>query len=259
MAWLRAFALFALLVAVPFLVEELLGKHPRMPIGPIKVSDSFWHDALSYSGFGILVLLFLGFLIVLLLFLPRAYQISEWLKLAEREMNNLLRAWGGGLAADNRRGMARERAEWLSMIPDSNPAALADVYKSFFDLNQDDLKSGGPQGGAMGKARMTAFLLREIYEGNVESAQRKVFDETKINDGKIPFVAPGLRQLLGLDQFNKDTGFEPGAGVSWFPLMLAVKLYGYPKRIIMVKPGKDGAKIRVTNWQVLEELTTAQG
>ena len=98
MAWLRAFALFALLVAVPFLVEELLGKHPRMPIGPIKVGDSFWHDLLSYSGFGIVVLLFIGFLIVLILYLPQTYQISEWLTLAEREMNALLRGWGGGFA-----------------------------------------------------------------------------------------------------------------------------------------------------------------
>ena len=81
----------------------------------------------------------------------------------------------------------------------------------------------------------------------------KVFDETKLNDGKVPFVVPGLRQLLGLDEFKKDTGFPLGAGVGWFPLMLAVKLYGYPRRIIMVKPDKTVAYNRT----VIDELTTS--
>ena len=79
-------------------------------------------------------------------------------------MNSLLRGWGGGYS--NRKEVVKERAEWLSMIPDSeDPAPFADVYKNFFDLNQEDLKSGGSQGAAMGKVRMTAFLLREIYAG----------------------------------------------------------------------------------------------
>ncbi len=225
MAWLRGFVLFALLVAVPFLLERLLGRNPQMPVGgareALKVSGSFWHDVwqnvLSYSGFGILVLLLIAFLLWLLIFLPQAYQISQYLKQAEREMNGLLRGWGGGYA--NRKDVVKERADWLTMIPSSNPAAMADVYKNFFDLNQEDLKSGGPQGAAMGKARMTAFLLREIYEGDVESAQRKIFDETEINDGKVPFIAPGLRQLLVSINSNKDTGFSRGAGRPWFPLM----------------------------------------
>ena len=250
MAWLRAFALFALLVAVPFLVEEMLGKHPRMPIGAIKVSDSFWHDALSYSGFGVVVFLFVGFLVVLALFLPRTYEISEWLSLAEREMSSLLRGWGGGLSPDGRRGMARERGEWLSMIPGSNPSAVADVYKDFFTLNQKDLESGGPQGGAMGKARLTAFLLREIYEGNVRNAQLKIFNEVK--NGNKPFIAPGIRQILGYDKFDEkiEGGFPPGAGIGWFPLMLTVKLHHHPRHILMVKPGG----VVVENWAVIDEL-----
>ena len=251
MAWLRAFALFALLVAVPFLVEELLGKHPRMPIGPIKVGDSFWHDLLSYSGFGIVVLLFIVFLIVLILYLPQTYQISEWLTLAEREMNAQLRGWGGGFATPARQGMVRERAEWLSMIQDGK-TDVADIYKQFFDLNQSDLASGGAQGAAMGRARFTAFLLREIYEGNVRNAQLKIYNEIK-NGGK-PFIAPGIRQIVGYDKFDpsdvKNNGFPPDAGVDWFPVMLTVKLYHHPRHIIMVKPDKTV----VENWAVLDEL-----
>jgi hypothetical protein len=248
MAWLRAFALFALLVAVPFLVEELLGKHPRLPIGPIRVSDSFWQTLLSYSSFGIVVALFVGFLVVLLLFLPQTYEISEWLTLAEREMNGLLRGWGGGLAGDARKNMVKERADWLSMLPDSDPAALVDVYKEFFNLNQNELASGGPQATPMGRARYNAFLLREIYEGNVRSAQTKIFSDVK--NGVKPFIVPGIRQILGYDKFDEKTGFQSGAGVDWFPLMMTVKLYHYPRNILMVKPGG----VVVENWAVLNEL-----
>src|SRR5208282_937998 len=99
MAWLRGFALFALLVSVPLLLEQLFGRHPMAR--HIKVDSSFWEDALSYSGFGLLVLLLAGFLVLLIVYLPQTYQISEWLTLAEREMNGLLRGWGGGLSGDS--------------------------------------------------------------------------------------------------------------------------------------------------------------
>jgi hypothetical protein len=244
MAWLRGFALFALLVAVPLLLEQLFGRHPMAR--HIKVGGSFWEDALSYSGFGLLVLLLVGFLLLLIVYLPQTYQISEWLTLAERDMNSLLRGWGGGYG--NRKDVVKERAEWLTMIPDSDPGALVDVYKEFFTLNQEDLKSGGPQGGAMGKARMTAFLLRELYEGNVKNAQLKIFNEVA-NGGK-PYVAPGIRQIVGYDRFDEKKGFPPGAGVGWFPLLLTVKLNRYPRNIIMVRADKSVAYNRT----VIDEL-----
>ncbi|MGB9164082.1 MAG: hypothetical protein WCC41_06475 [Rhodomicrobium sp.] len=244
MAWLRGFALFALLVAVPLLLEQLFGRHPMAR--HIKVGGSFWEDALSYSGFGLLVLLLVGFLVVLMVYLPQTYQISEWLTLAERDMNALLRGWGGGYS--NRKDVVKERADWLTMIPDSDPAALADVYKEFFNLNQEDLKSGGSQGGAMGKARMTAFLLRELYEGNVKNAQLKIFNEVA-NGGK-PYVAPGIRQIVGYDKFDEKKGFPPGAGIGWFPLLLTVKLNRYPRNIIMVRSDKSVAYNRT----VIDEL-----
>ncbi len=138
----------------------------------------------------------------------------------------------------------KERADWLSMIPGANP----DVYKEFFTLNQTDLASGGPQGAAMGRARLTAFLLREIYEGNVKNAQLKIFNEIK-NGGK-PYVAPGIRQILDYDRFDEKTGFPEGSGFGWFPLTLTVKLHRHPRHIIMVKPDKTV----IENWAVLDEL-----
>jgi hypothetical protein len=244
MAWLRGLALFALLVALPFLLEQLLGNNPQIP----RVSDSFWRDALSYSGFGIVVFLFLGFLLVLLLYLPRTYEISEWLTLAEREMNSLLRGWGGGLADKKRQDWAVERAQWLERIPvpKDKPEALADVYKQFFDLNQKDLTGGGP-GDNMGKARYTAFLLRELYEGNVRNAQLKIFNDVK--NGSKPFIAPGIRQIVDYDSFDEKEGFKK-PGVGWFPLMLTVKLNRFPRHIIMVRADKSVAE----NWDVIDEL-----
>ena len=166
-------------------------------------------------------------------------------------MNSLLRGWGGGYA--NRKDVVKERAEWLSMIPDSDdPAAFAEVYKNFFDLNQEDLKSGGSQGAAMGKVRMTAFLLRELYEGNVRNAQLKIFNE--IANGGKPYIAPGIRQIVGYDQFDvndvKNNGFPPDAGVGWFPLWLTVKLNRFPRNIVMI----SATKTELWNLAVIEEL-----
>jgi hypothetical protein len=252
MAWLRGLALFALLVAVPFLLEQLVGHNPQIP----RVSDSFWRDALSYSGFGIVVFLFLGFLLVLLLYLPRTYEISEWLTLAEREMNSLLRGWGGGLADKKRQDWAVERAQWLERIPvpKEKPEALADVYKQFFELNQKDL-TGGSQGDNMGKARSIAFLLREVYEGNVRNAQIKLLNEARIaheaKPGSKPFMVSGLREILDYDEIV-DKKKLPDKWIGWPLMTLTVKLNNFPKEIIMVRADKSYAH----NWEVINELTT---
>ncbi len=277
-ALLRGFLLLALLVAVPFAVEQFFGRHPQVQIGgygnvkdcrpecsPNCAKDcvkggaswwrdwlpSSWHDLRSYGLTAIVLLPLLVFLIVLLLFLPRTYQIAEWLTLAEREMNSLLRGWSGGYS--NRKDVVKERADWLSMIPvTDDPAAFAEVYKKFFDLNQDDLKTGGPQGAAMGKVRMTAFLLRELYEGNVRNAQLKIFNE--FANGNKPYIAPGIRQIVGYDRFDekdvKNNGFPPDAGEGWFPLWLTVKLNRFPRNIVMIRTDKS----RVYNRDVIEEL-----
>ena len=109
----------------------------------------------------------------------------------------------------------------------------------------------------MGKVRMTAFLLRELYEGNVKNAQLKIFNE--IANGGKPYIAPGIRQIVGYDQFDvndvKKNGFPPDAGVGWFPLWLTVKLNRYPRNIIMVRADKTVAYNRT----VIEELNRQLG
>lgn len=246
--WLKAFGIFALMVATPFVIERLLGRHPQLPgSGALPRGDY-----LTYGAYGVVSLAVLAAIIGAFIVYYRAEEIHEYLTLAERELNNQLRAWAGGLSADTRKGWAKERGEWLQMIKDEK----TEVAKTFFDLDQTDLSSGGPQGGAMGKARITAFILREIYEGNVETAQLKVHHEVKIGKEK-PFIAPGLAKILGYDQYKDGEGFPEGSGVDPNLLWLAVKLFRHPRNILMVKT-VDGAKVPVRDWEAIEELTMAK-
>ncbi len=114
----------------------------------------------------------------------------------------------------------------------------------------------------MGKVRLTAFLLREIYEGNVRNAQLKIFNEVK-SGNKDPYVAPGIRQIVGYDaRFKPDIkpsdpdydkyeyGFPKDAGEDWFPVLMTVKMFRYPRNIVMIRTDKS----QVYNWDVIEEL-----
>jgi hypothetical protein len=246
--WVKAFGLFAIMVATPFVIERLLGRNPRLP-GAREVGGWPWGDYLTYGAYGAVSLVVLAAIVGAFIYYYKAEEISELLTLAERELNNQLRGWGGGLSADTRKGWAAERGSWLQMIKDEK----TEVAKTFFELNQSDLASGGPQGGAMGKARMTAFILREIYEGNVETAQLKVHHEVKA--GSKPFIAPGLSKILGYEKYKDPDGFPDDAGIEPNLLWFAVKIFGHPRNIIMVKT-VDGVKVAVRNWEVLEELTT---
>jgi hypothetical protein len=185
---------------------------------------------------------------VLLIQIPQTYPIAENLKLAEREVNALLRAWGGGLQKDPRQNMAKERADWLDMIPSSNPEVMKDLYKHFYDTNQKEL-AGGSQADNLGKARGIAFLLREVYEGNVRNAQIKLLNEIRNGTAK-PFMVSGLRDILDYDEIVR-TGQLPNRYIGWGLMTFAVKMHGFPHEILMVKADKSYKR----NWDVINELT----
>ncbi len=201
---------------------------------------------LSYFALGLLGIVIFVVLFTLVLFLPRTYQISELLTLAERDLNSCLRAWGGGMSADARKAVAEERIRLAQLV--GTPEAMQQAHL----MNTSDRITGGPQGTAMGSARFTAFLLRELYEGKVRNAQLKVYNDVK-NGGK-PYIAPGIWQIIGYDVFDphdvRNEGFPEWAGVDRFPLWLAVKLHRHPRNIIMVKPDKTV----VENAAVIDEL-----
>ncbi len=244
--WLKAFGIFALMVATPFVIERLLGRHPQFP-GARQVGGWPWGDYLTYGAYGVVSLTVLAAIVGSFIFYYQTDEISEQLTLAEREMTGQLRGWGGGLSAELRQGWAKERGEWLQMVKEDKAA----ISKSFFEQNQKDLE-GGPQAASMAKARLTAFLLRELYEGKVETAQAKVFNEIK--NGNKPFIVAGLRQLLGFDKFDENAGFPHGSGVNRYLLWMAVKLHGHPRHIMMVKTDSEKKKFEVCNWDVINEL-----
>jgi hypothetical protein len=243
-AWLRGLALYVMLIVVALLLEELLGSHP--PIDR-RYLERAWNGLLAYWPIiaGVILVGLVGFI----RFDPRTKKVSDFLTVAENDLNLLLRSWGGGLSEATRRDIARERAEWLSIVdPSSEKRDL------FFDLSQKDLEGGG-QAAAGAKARMTAFLLREVYHGRVETAQSTIIAATKESkDGKPPYVAPGLRELLGMDNFERYGVFSAPV-YSPRRIRLAANLFGHPREIRMVKINPDGKRYEVFNRDVIEELT----
>ena len=102
----------------------------------------------------------------------------------------------------------------------------------------------------MGKATMTAILLREMYQGSTGRAVKKIIHEFKA--GGTPFVAPGLRQLLAFDKFDteKKEFPEDHKPVDWIMLCLAVEHGKFPKELRLVDSGK-----LFQGWMVIKKLT----
>ncbi len=267
--WLKAFAIFAALAAAPFIIELFLGRNPLFSSGrhggskpccakPL-VGDFPWDSVLNWGAVALLLLLLLALIAFFSHSLVQAYEISEKLTLAERELTALLRGWGGGLSKDTRLDRVKERVSWLHEI--KRPEHYDELYKDFYSKSDKELDGGG-QGDAMGKARITAFLLREVYEGNVINAQRKIYNEYVVSGKKIPHIVAGLREILDVDNFNPEMpilnrtpekyagpGFPPGSGTPWHILRLAARFYGHPRHIVMVQSGAE-----IWNWDVLNLL-----
>ena len=240
-AWLKGIALFVMIVVVSLLLEMAFGRHGQMYRPYL---ERAWNSLLAYWPIiaGVILVGLVGFI----RFDPRTKKVSDFLTVAENDLNLLLRSWEGGLSATERRDIARERAGWISMLPPSS-----EKRDLFFELSQKDLEGGG-KAAAGAKARMTAFLLREVYHGRVETAQSTIIAATK--DGKQPYVAPGLRELLGMDSFERYGAFSAPV-YSPRRIRLAVNLFRHPREIRMVKTDPDGKRYEVLNRDVIEELT----
>jgi len=243
---LKAIVIFAAMIAVPIVLDNLISRRPQVPLGP--ALHSRWLST-GYSAAAVLILVFL--IIQFFMLYGRCELIAGWLRLAERDLNIII---GGGWDQTARKKKAVERAEWNRMARTPAFQVLEARYRTVahlaFEANEKDLQD---RGSTMGKARITAFLLRELYQGNVGRAQDKIFADTK-NNGKVPYIAPGIRELIGFDRFSEEQGFESGAGVGSIELLLTVRLWGFPKEIMIVDD-KDGIKQRLKGFDVLTELT----
>ena len=109
------------------------------------------------------------------------------------------------------------RAKWPSARIGAAWQAPADIqifetgYRTpahdIIQWNENDLAG---KGTVMGKATVTALLFRELYEGSVGTAQSRIKAEVKNNGGNLPYLAPGIRELVGIDKF-RDGEFEEGS------------------------------------------------
>ncbi|WP_088348686.1 MULTISPECIES: hypothetical protein [Rhodomicrobium] len=198
-------------------------------------------------------------------------RIATYLTLAERDLNNLL---SGGLEHGGRKGKVAERREWIQSFlpPPPSPDSFGvitpspyPIYGNFGssegfrnaaqELIQANEKDLGGKGTTMGKASITAFLLREIYEASIGAAQSKIFAETLNNGGTPPYIAPGIYELVGFAKFDPKTGFPPGAGVPGWLLKRVVRERNYPRDIQIIKTDAAGKRFRIEGMAVLRELT----
>ncbi len=245
---LKAILIFATMIAIPIAADNFLHKRPDLP--------------LSEETGGIFVFAILLFFAIFALALgvrrfwawrKRLDDIESYLKRAERDMNSHL---SNALAHGGRKDKAKERAEWHRMAESAAIQTFNAGYRTpahdLIELNEKDLAS---KGSAMGKACNTAFLFRELYEGSVESAQAKIVADVK-NGGSVPYVAPGISQLIGFDKFHKDKGFPEGAGVDSDELHWVAKWRKFPsEELLMVTIAAGGAKSAVYGQDVLINLT----
>ncbi|HEY7645151.1 MAG TPA: hypothetical protein VH858_08980 [Hyphomicrobiales bacterium] len=180
----------------------------------------------------------------------RKGQIASWLNLAERDLNNNLNS---AREHDGRKGVVTERSEWVAGYPLIQVSGLGHktIAEEMVLLNEADRAS---KGNAASRATITAFLLRELYEGNVETAQSKIWSEV-VNTGNPPYIAPGIYELVGYAKFDRNTGFPPNSGVSPTMLKRVVRERGYPLNIQIIKADPAGKRFRIRGMEVLQELT----
>lgn len=200
----------------------------------------------------------------------KAKRIAILLVLAERDFNMHV---ASGLAHGGRLQRVEERKDWnkmslpleapipVDMVPmirnlanlHFNQAGYESVAHKLIAANEKEWAS---KGTAMGKAQMTAFLLRELYAGNVKAAQQKIIAETRINaERKPPYVAPGIDVLVGLDSFDTEAlRFAPHAGAERWLLRRTVRYWGFPRNIRWVKQNPDGTKTFFDPWDAFGQL-----
>jgi hypothetical protein len=180
----------------------------------------------------LVAVLIIGYLVVRIIIYYQEEWVERCLLLAERDFNNLV---SSGLSHGGRKDRVQERKEWNEMaaIPvlQINTQGYRSVAHELVEANEKEL---GGKNSSMGKASITAFLLRELYEGDVEAAQIKIFADTRNNNGTTPYIAPGIDELVGFQHFNPETGFPPGAGVEPWLLRRVVRTRGFPREIRMI-------------------------
>ncbi len=242
----KAFLLFAAMVFIPIVADNFLHAKPDVPLGLGLGSE--WALEVLVLAAALIAGLYWYWLTS-----NRLEFIESCLRRAERDLNNLLKSANehGG-----RKEKAGERLGWSRMIRAPGVQVFGDGYRSpvhdLIDANEKDLAA---KGSVTAKAGTTAMLLRELCEGSVGTAQSRVLAEF-INGGTLPYVSPGIAELIGFNQFDQETGFPAGAGVDSDELEWVVKRVGFPTEdLISVKTNAEGKKTERRGKEVLLDLT----
>lgn len=202
----------------------------------LEIPPTFYIYALAF----LIVLLVIGYSQVRFRRLLTEAWIERCLVAAERDLNSLL---SGGLTHDGRKAKIAERREWNEMARLPVLQINAPGYRSIaHDLVEANEKEMVGKSTTMGKAAMTAYLLRELYAGDVWAAQMKIFADTRNNAGVAPYIAPGIYELVGFARFNALTGFPPYSGAKPWDLARVVRKRGFPRDIRMIQTDETGAK-----------------
>jgi hypothetical protein len=210
---------------------------------------AFGDDAVN--AFLALLVLLAGFLVVRAVIYRQEEWVARCLTLAERDFNNLI---SGGMSHGTRKEHVAERREWNKMAELPVIQINTDGYRSVaHDLVAANEKALGGKGAAMGKASITAFLLRELYAGDVDAAQIKIFADTR-NNGEPPYIAPGIYELVGFRYFDPQRGFPRNAGVPPWLLRRVVRNWNFPRDIRMVYTDPSGEKFLRPPMDALAQL-----
>lgn len=179
----------------------------------------------------------------------RLIWIESCLTLAERELNALIlkgRDHGG------RKNRVAERYEWNALDKWAPPFRLiGDVPARFADaLVAENEKETQEHRRDMGRVKLTAFLLRQLFDASPDAAKAKIIAEFR-NKGEIPYIAAGIYELLNLKDFRL---YNWKGGVNWRELGYVVRSRGFPREIVMTRTHPNGEISEIRNRRVLETI-----
>jgi hypothetical protein len=215
----KAFLIFAAMVATPIVAHKILR------------SESLDLPNLAWIAVAIVVLSAIGYAS----YLPGYWQQSDrydtiggYLNRAERDMNHNINS---GQSHGGRKSKVEERLGWSHMAESQGIQILNAGYRTpahdIIQWNENDLAG---KGAAMSRATDTALLLRELYEGSVNAARARIEAQVR-NANTVPYLAPGMRELIGTHTYDKEKDvFVWTPGVDTVELQLVAKLRGFPSK-----------------------------
>jgi hypothetical protein len=74
------------------------------------------------------------------------------------------------------------------------------------------------------------------------------------NGGALPYIAPGIDKLVGLEKFDPVNGFPEHAGIPPWLLRRVVRKWDFPREIRMVQTDPSGAKSYRPPFEALDQL-----